>query len=167
MLAQLNADGKYRHLQHAHGGGYRSFADVAGEQRQAHQPGVGEADTKRIDAQSGGHPQVGVGCHHRRHGRQQQSGNDRPAAHDNQRPYAAPGGQAGQHQVTRNQRAEDRHLQQAVLIAAHPFTADNNDRRLGDPRQQRQADKARRQRPGNKAAVFQHRLIVPSQLLQG
>ena len=67
-------------------------------------------------------------------------------------------------QVTDNQRAKNRHLQQAILIAAELLAADDNDRRLGNPRQQRQANKPRRQRARHKAAVLQHFFVIPAQL---
>ena len=105
-----------------------------------------------------------MGRYHRRHRREQQPEHNRPAAENNQRAHRPPRGQSRQHQVTGNQRAENRHLQQAILIAGGLFATDDNHRRLGNPRQQRQADKTGRQRAGDEAQILQHQAIIAAQL---
>ena len=105
-----------------------------------------------------------MGRDHGRRRREDQAKHDRPTAHDNQRAHGPARSQARQHQVAGNQRPENRHLQHAVLIAGGLFAADNNHRRLGNPRQQRQADKASGQRAGDEAQVLQHQPIVAAQL---
>lgn len=52
------------------------------------------------------------------------------------------------------------------LQRAMPETATRIGERLGDPRQQRQANKSQRQRPRHKAAVLQHQLIVTTEFFQ-